>query len=165
VPEQPQVTRRAPQPYRSVPFTVTMATFPQAADAGFPEIFGWLGDHGVTPSGPPFIRYDVIDMDGELEIEIGVPVAVAPPGDGRVQAGELPGGRYVTLVHTGPFDGLIAANAALQDWAAQQGITLESSNGGRRFRGRFEFYPTDPAQEPDPARWQVEIAYLISDGA
>ncbi|HEY3975701.1 MAG TPA: GyrI-like domain-containing protein [Streptosporangiaceae bacterium] len=165
MPEQPQVTRRAPQPYVGVPFTVTMATFPQAADAGFPEILGWLGARGITPSGPPFIRYDVIDMDGELEIEIGAPVAAALAGGGRVQAGELPGGRYVTLVHTGPYDGLIAANAALQDWARQQGIALESSNGGRRFRGRLEFYPTDPREEPDPARWQVEIAYLISDGA
>jgi hypothetical protein len=107
VPEQPQVTRREPQPYVSVPFTVTMATFPQAADAGFPEILGWLGARGITPSGPPFIRYGVIDMDGELEIEIGAPVAA----------------------------------------------------------GRFEFYPTDPRQEPDPARWQVEITYLITGGA
>jgi effector-binding domain-containing protein len=165
VTEQPQVTQRAPQPYVAVPFTVTMATFPQAADTGFPELFAWLGEHGITPSGPPFIRYRVIDMAGELEIEIGAPVAQAQPGSGRVQAGELPGGRYVTLVHTGPYDGLVAANGALQDWARQQGIALESSDGERRFRGRVEFYPTDPSQEPDTAKWQVEIAYLVSDDA
>ena len=165
MPEQPQVTQRAPQPYVAVPFTVTMATFPQAADTGFPELFGWLGEHGITPSGPPFIRYHVIDMAAELEIEIGAPVAAAQPGSGRIRAGELPGGRYVTLVHTGPYDGLVAANAALQDWAREQGIALESSDVERRFRGRVEFYPTDPAQEPDTARWQVEIAYLISEDA
>jgi effector-binding domain-containing protein len=162
VDEQPQVTERAAQPYVGVPFTVTMATFPQAADTGFPELFSWLGENGITPSGPPFIRYHVIDMDAELEIEIGAPVAVAVPGSGRVQAGELPAGRYVTLVHTGPYNGLVAANAALQDWARDQGIALESSAGGHRFRGRAEFYPTDPREEPDTDKWQVEIAYLIS---
>jgi effector-binding domain-containing protein len=162
--EPPQVTQRAAQPYLAVPFTVTLVTFPQAADTGFPELFGWLGEHGVTPSGPPFIRYHVVDMDAELEIEIGVPVAVARPGGGRVQAGELPGGRYVTLVHTGPYGGVAAANAALQDWARDQGISLESSPDGRRFRGRAEFYPTDPRLEPDSAQWEVEIAYLIGQG-
>jgi effector-binding domain-containing protein len=160
--EQPQVTQCAAQPYVAVPFTVTMATFPQAADAGFPELFAWLGEHGVAPSGPPFIRYRVIDMDAELEIEIGAPVVAALPGSGRIQAGELPGGRYATLVHTGPYSGLIDANAALQEWARDQGISLESSNNGRHFRGRVEFYPTDPREEPDSAKWQVEIAYLIS---
>jgi effector-binding domain-containing protein len=113
----------------------------------------------------PFIRYHVIDMDAELEIEIAAPVAAAVPGSGRVQAGELPAGRYVTLVHTGPYNGLVAANAALQDWARDQGISLECSQDGHRFRGRVEFYPTDPREEPDTAKWQVEIAYLISQGS
>jgi hypothetical protein len=52
-----------------------MATFPQAADAGFPGLLGWLAEHGITASGPPFIRYTVVDMDAELGIEIGAPVA------------------------------------------------------------------------------------------
>jgi hypothetical protein len=59
------------------------------------------------------------------------------------------------------YHGLVAANAALQDWARDQGIALESSEGGHRFRGRVEFYPTDPREEPDTAKWQAEIAYLI----
>ena len=101
-------------------------------------------------------------MAAELEVEIAAPVETAVPGSGRVQAGVLPAGRYVTLVHTGPYNGLVAANAALQDWARDQGISLESSQDGHRFRGRVEFYPTDPREEPDTAKWQVEIAYLIS---
>jgi effector-binding domain-containing protein len=159
------VIQRAPEPYVAIPFTVTMATFPQAADTGFPQLFGWLSEHGVTPAGPPFIRYRVIDMAADLEIEIGAPVAEAVPVSGPIRAGELPAGRYVTLVHTGPYDGLVAANEALQDWARDQGIALESSEGERRFRGRVEFYLTDPAAEPDTAKWQVEISYLISEDA
>jgi hypothetical protein len=70
----------------------------------------------------------------------------------------------VTLINTGPYDGLVAANGALQDWAKQQRITLETSADGRRWRGRVEYYLTNPALEPDPAKWDVEVAYLIGDG-
>jgi effector-binding domain-containing protein len=89
---------------------------------------------------------------------VDAPVA----GSGRVRSGLLPGGRYVTLLHTGPFDGLVAANAALQDWAREQGIALESSADGARWNGRVEHYLTDPAEEPDQAKWQVEVAYLTA---
>jgi effector-binding domain-containing protein len=157
---EPEFQQRRAQVYAGIPATVTMATFPAAADAGFPELFGWLAEHGIAPAGPPFIRYHVIDMDAELEIELAVPVEAPVQASGRVRAGILPAGRYVTLLHTGPFDGLVAANGALQDWARERDIALESSGDGRRWQGRVEHYLTDPAAEPDQAKWQVEVAYL-----
>jgi effector-binding domain-containing protein len=166
---EPQITQRPPQPYAGIPLTVTMTTFASAIDAGFPELFGWLGEHGIEMTGPPFIRYNVIDMAGDLEVELAVPVAgdaaqaAASGREGRVRAGVLPGGGYVTLLHTGPYDGLVGANAALQQWAADHGMVLESSPDQRRWQGRVEHYLTDPTAEPDPARWQTEVAYLISD--
>lgn len=162
MPSEPQIQRRAAQAYAGIPMTVTMETFPEAADTGFPELFGWLAACGGTPAGPPFIRYHVIDMEVALEIEFAVPVDVPVQGSGRVRPGILPGGRYVTLRHTGPYDGLVAANGALQDWAREQGVVLECSADGYRWRGRAEHYCTDPAAEPDPARWEVEVAYLVS---
>jgi effector-binding domain-containing protein len=161
--DEPQISERAPVTYAGLPVTVTMASFASAADAGFPELFGWLGEHGIEPVGPPLIRYHVIDMEADLEIEFGVPVAAAVPDDGRVRTGVVPGGRFVTLLHTGPYDGLIGANAALQDWSGRQGISLQSSDHGRQWRARVEHYLTDPAAEPDTARWQTEVAYLIGD--
>jgi effector-binding domain-containing protein len=160
-----QIQRRDAQPYAGLPATVTMETFPSTADAAFPELFGWLQANGMTPAGAPFIRYHVIDMDAELEIEFGIPVAAPVHASGRVRPGLLPEGRYATLTHTGPYNELVAANAALQDWAREQGITLESSPDGRRFAGRVEHYLTDPAAEPDPAKWETDVAYLISGGA
>jgi effector-binding domain-containing protein len=86
------------------------------------------------------------------------------PGDDRVRAGVLPAGRYVTLRHTGPYDGLIASNADLQDWAEARGITFDSrdTDHGEAWHSRVEHYLTDPSAEPDPAKWQVDIAYLVS---
>lgn len=160
---EPQIAERDALSYAGLPMTVTMDSFAAAIDAGFPELFGTLGQLGLQPAGPPLIRYHVIDMDAEMEVELGVPVDGVVAAAGRVQPGLLPGGRYVTLLHTGHYDGLMAANAALQDWAAAHGITLESSPDGHRFQGRVEHYLTDPSAEPDPSTWRTEIAYLISD--
>jgi hypothetical protein len=30
--------------------------------------------------------------------------------------------------------------------------------------GRVEFYITDPGEEPDPAKWETELAFLVADG-
>ncbi|HEX3492539.1 MAG TPA: hypothetical protein VHU92_24560 [Streptosporangiaceae bacterium] len=61
------------------------------------------------------------------------------------------------------------ANAAVQDWATQHGVTLESSPDERRWQGRLGRYLTGPpaepgpSAEPDPSRWPTEVAYLVSD--
>jgi effector-binding domain-containing protein len=161
--EQPAVIDRGAQTYAGIPLTVTMASFASAVDTGFPELFGWLAGHGLAPAGPPFIRYHVVDMDGQLEVELGVPLQTAVTGDGRVRPGTVPGGNYATMVHTGPYDGLVAANAALQDWVARQGLVLDCSADQRQWPARLEYYLTDPRTEPDASHWQTEIAYRLKD--
>jgi effector-binding domain-containing protein len=155
---EPQIEQRAAQPYAALSATVTMQNFAGAIDRGFPDLFGWLGAHGLAPAGAPFIRYVRVEMDGELEVEFGAPVAGDPPADERVHAGVIPAGRYVTLLHTGHYDELVAANARLQEWARERGIGWAMD--GDRWRGRFEHYFTDPRQEPDPSRRQTGVAYL-----
>jgi effector-binding domain-containing protein len=160
---EPSIVTRDEQPYVGVPLTVTMSSLPQAIDSTFPRIFGWLGEHGITPAGPPFIRFFVIDMEADLEVELGVPVQAGIEGDEQIRASVLPGGQYVSLLHTGPYDQLIAANSALQDWAEQHGASFDSwdTDHGSGWRSRFESYITDPSTESDPSKWETEIAYLI----
>src|SRR5215469_4898275 len=121
-----EVTERTAQPYVAISGTVTMATVGSISDR-IPEIFGWLGARGTAPAGPPFLRYNVIDMERQLEIEAGVPVASAVAGDGHVEAGTLPSGRYGVLLHVGAPPTLIAATAALLDWAAERELTWDMS--------------------------------------
>jgi effector-binding domain-containing protein len=160
-----QLQQRDPQPYAGIAVSVTMDSFAATVDEAFPEVFGWLAEHAIAPAGPPFIRYHVIDMAATLQIEFGVPVAAAIVDDGRIRSGVLPAGRYLVLRHVGPFEGLIEANAALQQWAEEQGIALDSwdTPEGVAFRSRVEHYLTDPTAEPDPARWETEVAYLAAD--
>jgi effector-binding domain-containing protein len=161
---EPQITERAAQHYAAIPVTVTMDGLSSAIDSGYSELFGWLASQGVPPAGPPLIRYLVIDMAGELQIELAVPVATPITASGRIQPGTLPGGRYAVLRHTGPYDGLAASNAALLRWAQEHGIEFDTweTAQGPAWRCRTEHYLTDPSQEPDPAKLETDVAILIA---
>lgn len=130
-----------------------------------PEIFGWLGARGIAPAGPPFLRYNVIDMERQLEIEAGVPVASPVESDGHVRAGTLPAGRFATLLHVGAPPTLRAANAALLDWAAERDLTWDMSQAGQaeKWGCRLEIYLTDPAEQPDPSKWETRLAFRLAD--
>jgi DNA gyrase inhibitor GyrI len=162
--QEPQVQERAAQPYAGIRTSVTMDGLSAAVDEGFPELFGWLADRAIEVASAPFIRYHVIDMQGELEIELGVPADVTAGDGGRIRPGVLPAGRYVVLRHVGPYDGLMAGNAALLDWAREHAVALDSwdTSRGTAWRGRVEHYLTNPAAEPDPAKWEVDIAFLTT---
>jgi effector-binding domain-containing protein len=159
---EPQPQERAAQDYAGIRMTVPMAGISGAVDEAFPELFGWLAGRGIAPGGPPFIRYLVIDMMAELQLELGVPVDAPVAGSGRVQPGTLPEGRYAVLRHTGPYDGLVASNAALQRWAREHGVEFDTwdTAEGSAWGARVEHYLTDPSKEPDPAKWEVDVAYL-----
>jgi effector-binding domain-containing protein len=165
VTNEPRIVTRDEQPYVGVPLTVTMSSLPQAIDSTFRRIFAWLGERGITLAGPPFIRYFVIDMEADLEVELGVPVQAGIEGDEQIRAAVLPGGQYVSLLHNGPYDQLTAANTTLQNWAGQRGVSFDSwdTGHGSGWRSRFESYITDPSTEPDPSKWETEIAYLIRE--
>jgi effector-binding domain-containing protein len=89
------------------------------------EVSGWLAVRNIPPVGAPFWKYNVIDMEGELEVEVGVPVATEVSGDERVRGGPLPAGRYATLHHVGHPDTLVDANAALLAWARDERLAWD----------------------------------------
>ena len=159
---EPRMQEHAALHYAGVQVAVPMGGISGAVDDVFPELFGWLASHEIEVAGPPFIRYLVIDMDALLRLELGVPVDAPVAGSGRVQPRVLPAGRYAVLRHAGPYDGLIAANAGIQRWAREHGVEFDTwdTSEGSAWRARVEHYLTDPAKEPDPARWEVDVAYL-----
>lgn len=170
---QPQIRERSAQPYVAIRAHVTTeAEFRRAADTGFPELFGWLGRRGVEPAGPPFIRYLRFDPAGEpADIELAVPVTAEASADGRVRADVLPPGRWLTLLHVGPYThatepDLRAAHAALEAWMDEHGIAVDraDTDAGSAVRGCTEQYLTGPADEADHSRWETELAYLTAGG-
>lgn len=59
---------------------------------------------------------------------------------------------------------LVASYAALQRWAQERGIEFDTwdTPQGSAWRGRAEHYLTDPSQEPDPAKLETDVAYLVA---
>jgi effector-binding domain-containing protein len=160
----PEIVTRPEQPYVAIRGHVTMAEIGAFA-VRTPEVFAWLGAHGADPVGPPFLKYNVIDMMRQLEIDNGVPVAAPVDVDGDVIAGVIPAGRYATVTHVGHPSELVGATKALLDWAEAEGLTWDTSPdaNGERWGGRVEIYLTDPREEPDMSKWVTQLVFRLAD--
>jgi len=160
----PEIIQRAEQPYVAIRASVTMQQL-AGLGARLGEVFGWLAAYDLTSAGPPFFRYNVIDMERQLEVEAGVPLAAAVADGDQLVAGVLPAGRYVTAIHVGHPDGLVGAVAGLLDWAAGQGLQwdMQQTPDGDRWGCRLEIYLTDPSQQPDMSKWETQLAFRLAD--
>lgn len=119
-----------------------------------PEVWGYVESHELKPVGPPFTRFYSY-VDGVVDLEGGIPVENTADGEGRVKPSELPGGTVATTIHTGPYEKLPEAHDALHGWMREH---KKESAGSQ-----WEFYITDPGEEPDPARWKTELIWPIRD--
>jgi effector-binding domain-containing protein len=168
---EPQIQQRAKQPYVAIAAHVpTEAEFRKAADSGFPELFGWLQERGVELAGPPFIRYVVMDAEGDpVDIELAFPVGAGVSGNERVRADALPAGAWATYLHVGPYNSasepdLGDARATLRTWIDEQGIQvdIQQTDNGSELRGCVEHYRIGPVEETDHSKWETEVAYLTT---
>jgi effector-binding domain-containing protein len=161
---QPQIEHRPSRPYLGVATTTSLDREAEVIPARLRQLEAWMASRGLRANGSPFVRYHRIEMPHRLDIEVGVPLADAADGEGEVIAGELPAGRYAVLLHTGPLDELVEANAALQRWAElhQVRFDVEEQGPASVWAARIEASLTDPEAEPDPRGRQTEIAYLLA---
>jgi effector-binding domain-containing protein len=163
---EPKLEYRDEQPYVAIRSQVTMPELGTVLPPHIGELFGWLGSKDVAPAGAPLWRYHVVDMEVKLEVDVAIPVATAVTGEGHIIADVLPAGRYAVLVHIGPYEGLYEATAALLAWAEEKGLIWDKwpvGPSGEGWRARVETYFTDPTKEPDPAKWETELAFKLAD--
>ncbi|MEV6852054.1 GyrI-like domain-containing protein [Actinoplanes sp. NPDC051411] len=125
------------------------------------SLFGWFEERGLT-AGTVYFRLHVIDMDGPMDIEVGILTGEPHPGDGTVRPTVLPAGRYASLVYVNHGR---RATGTLLDWAAASGLRLDRSDdpAGDRFGCRYEAYLTDPRSERMKTKWQTELAIRLAD--
>ena len=136
--------------------TVPFRTMLSNRDRLLAELIAWLTAHDIEPSGPFFLRLHVIDMQGLMQIEVGV--AASGAADDRVQRGTLPAGDYAVLSYRSTS---MAANVRLHGWIQEEGLVLDSSPhpDGEAFVCRCETYLTDPRTEKRKTQWVVELAF------
>jgi effector-binding domain-containing protein len=161
---EPKLEQRKAQPTVGIKVLVSMAEVGSVLPPLIGEIAGWLQKMGVTACGAPFFRYILIDMEKQMEIEVGFPVDQALPGEGRIMPGILPAGRYATVLHTGPYKNLRPATARLLEWAEKNGIAWQTSTRGddQVWDARLEFYLSDPG-ETDEQKLLTELAFLTME--
>ena len=159
----PYVEMKAEQPYAAIPVQVTLREWGKTA-AMVPEVLDWIAKKGVKAVGAPFYRYWCIGgQDEEFTLEVGVPIEHMVTGDDRVVASSIPGGSYATAIHRGHPDMLAGSLDELEKWARAEGLEFDKrwEEEEEIWNGRFEFYLTDPETEPDPAKWEIELAFLL----
>lgn len=116
------------------------------------EVFQYAIGAGCAIAGRPLSRYPSMSV-GLITIDVGVPIAAAAPGSGRIQAGTLQGGSVAVAVHGGSYDTLGETYAAIERWMEQEKL----SPGG----APWESYITDPAEFPDPKDWRTEVYWPL----
>lgn len=134
---QPEVgIRRLPaQEVLAVRRQVRLATIGDAMDGAFGALWRHVTETGAQPAGPPFVLY-FEPPEGELSVEVCVPVTANAVGAEGIEVHELPAVEAATLVHHGPYDGLSASWQQLREWVRASGRTVA---GPAR-----EVYVTDP---------------------
>jgi effector-binding domain-containing protein len=163
----PKIDTRKEQPYVSIRTQVGVAELGPAIPQLLGEVAGWLGQQGLSPSGAPFLKYNLINMMDKLDLEMGWPTEKVLKGNERITTGTLPAGKYASVVYTGPFEGpgLMDANRVLIEWGRDNNIQWDGSTSdkGDTFAARYETYFTDPNVEPDSSKWETEVAIKVAD--
>jgi effector-binding domain-containing protein len=159
----PKIIDREAARYVAVRLPVTIP-FGDDMDPAFDELFAAFAGAGVEPDGMEFIKFNLIDMP-RLEIEVGQTTDAAIPLSGRLVKGHLPGGRYVSLAYTGPYEDLMDVTAMLVGWAKEKGLKWDSVHTpcGESFACRLEVYDNNPSTEPDTGKLQTSLLFKLAD--
>lgn len=149
----------APQPIAGVRVTVRQSALSVVIPETVGELRAYLRDLGVAHDCPSIVLYHGTEEgvdDGESPIfdaEIALPVAAPVPETERIRNSQVQGGDVAYLIHLGSYDQIPFAYGPLTAWIQEHGHELA---GPAR-----EVYLTNPAEEPDPAKYQTEIAWPI----
>ena len=117
------------------------------------RLFEEIGREHIRVTGMPFGRYRGMPSE-TVDVEAGVPVAKAPASHADVVVGELPATEAVEAVHVGPYDKLEETYDEMIAWMREHSLTPSDE--------MWEFYLTDPADEPDPAKWETKVVIPVA---
>jgi hypothetical protein len=111
--------------------------------------------------GPAFLRLHVVDMNGDMDLEVGAVTDKPIAGDDRLRPDVLPAGRYATLTYVNHAR---RANGLLIDWVRAQGLPFDVLTGpaGDEFACRYEMYLTDPRTERMKTKWKIELSIRLA---
>jgi effector-binding domain-containing protein len=140
--------RRRVQPTAVAETTLSAEELASWLDRTFQAVAAVVTAQGAYPAGPPFARYRMLG-ERRFGVEAGFPVTATITAIGEIHPSTLPGGEVATTIHTGPYDKVEPAYAALVSWVR--------AHGGELAGNAWEVYYSSPAEQPDPATWRTEV--------
>ncbi len=129
----------------------TAAEIPKVMGDLLPSVMSYLEDNDITPAGPPFTHY--LSMGETIELQSGLPLKEKIEAGAGVKVGLLPGGKVLRTEHIGSYEHLNQAYRALAEYVEANDLTAGETI--------WEYYWTDPGEEPDPSKWRTEIFLSI----
>jgi effector-binding domain-containing protein len=148
MPTQEVVIKKVPaQAIASVRDNVPVTGIPQL----FGELFGYLGQRGVGPAGPPIgIYYDEEFREGPIDVEIAAPITGSVPEGDRVKVRELPAVEQVaSIIHEGAYETVGGTYSQLLQWI--------EANGYRLAGPIREVYMQGPEPGRDPSDYVTDV--------
>ena len=146
------------QPVLVVRRRVRRAEIAATIAAELPKVFLHAQQRGIAIAGYPITRHLETSVS-LVTLETGMRVTAhggewpTSEGEGNVLAETLPGGPAAVTIHSGPYDQLEAAYAALEEWIV--------ANGFHPAGAPWEAYLNDPADHPNPQDWKTEICWPV----
>jgi effector-binding domain-containing protein len=163
----PQVVSRLERTYVGKRVVTPFRGMLRVRDELLAELDAWAASKGSSPTGPAFLRLWVVDMEGPMDIEVGLlsddpGLTAAAAADADVDPGAMPAGDYASLTYR---DHSLRANRALLTWVEEEGLQLDAWDGpgGRTFGCRYETYLSDRREQPRKTQWEVELAIRLHD--
>jgi effector-binding domain-containing protein len=162
--EGPRIVMKPEIPFVGIRVVTPFRGMLAVRDKLMVELDDWLDERHLIGVGSTCLRLQVIDMNGPMDIEVGVTTTQTLDGDDRVRSGTLPAGKYASLTYVNHAR---RANGLLINWIQDNGLTADrwDEPTGDRFACRYEAYLTDPRSQPMKTKWQVELNIRLADQA
>ena len=134
----------------------------QESDKLWKELSKYIANHKIVEDGAYYLRFRVIDMEGDMGISVGVPVKEPLDGDARVSPVVIPKGKYACLTYIG--HGLVA-NKMLLAWIKDQNLNMDrwEDPHGDAFKCRRETFLTDRRVQALKKKWTIELSIKLQD--
>lgn len=117
------------------------------------DLYAYISSENLTISGQPF-ALNLPSQSDTMKMIVGLPIA----SDHVVKSskftyGLVPGGEAIRVSHFGAYENLPSTYQILMNWMRKNNYATSKNS--------YEVYITDPAIEPDTAKWETRIYYPI----
>jgi effector-binding domain-containing protein len=132
----------------------TMETIGQQLGNLYGKIMTEIGRQNLQMAGAPFVHYlDFDESTGHSNYVAGFPVVKTGEKSGEVYPATFEKMEVVQAMHTGPYQEFPLSYDLMGSYIQSNSLEITGE--------AFEFYLTDPGQEPDDSKWQTLIAFPL----